>query len=116
MHQVRFLGAGLYEDHRRFLVFECCATTLEALLDVAEKPPALTAGSSGGGGSRGGGGGGGHPHWASKLNPFAAPARPQVDRGLGLDLRGSVCGFGCGGLSLWKGLLREVLDFQRNVT
>lgn len=75
--QVRYLGAGLYEDHRRFLVFECCATTLEALLDVAEKPPVVPAGSGSGGGNGG--------HWASKLNLFAAPARPQV-----IDRRGLV--------------------------
>jgi hypothetical protein len=68
------LGAGLYHDLRRYLVFEYCASTLEALLDVAEKPPptmmANTAGSQGGQSQR-------NSVWGG-LNPFTTPARPQV--------------------------------------
>ena len=36
---IRLLGAGTYHDLRRYIVLEYCASTLEALLDIAEKPP-----------------------------------------------------------------------------
>jgi len=35
---IQMIGAGLFHDLRRFLVFEYCNSTLEELLDVAEKP------------------------------------------------------------------------------
>ena len=56
-------------------MFEYCCSTLEALLDVAERPMA-------GQGARGAGGGGG----GGWKNPFAAPARPQIGMARALKL------------------------------
>lgn len=49
----------------RYIVFEYCCSTLEALLDVAEKPAVASPGH------------GRTNSWASRL-PFVAVARPQI--------------------------------------
>jgi len=72
---IRMLGAGLYHDLRRYLVFEYCASTLENLLDVAEKPPPANQQRSGSGWGSGAIGG-----------LFSAPARPQISLARALKL------------------------------
>ena len=62
---IKLLGAGTYHDLRRYLVLEYCASTLEALLEVAEKPPSLSRQKDGPFG------------WLKEL-PWGQPQRPQL--------------------------------------
>jgi serine/threonine protein kinase len=62
---IQMIGAGLFHDLRRFIVFEYCNSTLEELLDIAEKPTPKAKGS-----------------WMS----FGTNNRPQIDMARALKI------------------------------